>query len=501
MLHRANLGACAAAAAFAASSSFGHQVPLCAANSSLPTTTVDRIADIERRIAILQTSRGQKAGPFTVKPLTNSLAATWEVPGSKSITNRALILAALRPGTTQLSGVLHSDDTRHMRNALVACGIEIEDTGPTSLTVNGGLHRLKTPMQPIFIGNSGTSVRFLAAFAALVPGEVTLVGDEHMAKRPIADLVSALEQMGVEVHCPTGCPPITIKGGDKGLPGGSVTMRGTKSSQYFSALMLSGAFAKQPIKIQIEGTLVSLPYVVMTQKMVKGLTGGEISIDVDRSNTITIQPIRRSNDGGSGSDELHYVIEPDASSASYPFATAAATGSSITVPNLTALSIQGDYGFVEVLKQLGCTVEMGADYTKVTGPPRGELGAQPLCVDMHHISDTVMSLAAIAPLCCKPVEIRNVANIRIKETDRLVATVNELRRLGQQVEHGDDWLRITPGPPVKPASIECYADHRMAMAFGVLGLAVPGVTITDPSCTKKTYPGFWVDVQDVRGGE
>jgi 3-phosphoshikimate 1-carboxyvinyltransferase len=300
-----------------------------------------------------------------------------------------------------------------MRNALMACGIEIEDTGPTSLVVRGGIDKLKTPVGDIFIGNSGTSVRFLAAFAALVPGQVTFVGDEHMAKRPIADLVDALQQMGVEVECPTGCPPITIKGGDKGLPGGEVTMRGTKSSQYFSALMLSGAFAKKPIKIQIEGTLVSLPYVTMTKQMVKDVTGGCMDIDVTDTNTITIRTLAQP-----GEDELHYVIEPDASSASYPFAAAAATGSTITVPNLTSASIQGDYGFVEVLKQLGCTVEMGADYTTVTGPPPGQLGKEPITVDMHHISDTVMSLAAIAPLCKAPVHIVNVANIRIKETDR-----------------------------------------------------------------------------------
>jgi 3-phosphoshikimate 1-carboxyvinyltransferase len=302
-----------------------------------------------------------------------------------------------------------------MRNALSACGIEIEDTGPTSLVVHGGIEKLKTPEGDIFIGNSGTSVRFLAAFAALVPGQVTFVGDEHMAKRPIADLVDALQQMGVEVECPTGCPPITIKGGNRGLPGGHVRMRGTKSSQYFSALMLSGAFAQKPIQIQIEGTLVSLPYVTMTQQMVHDVTGGQMRIDVTDTNTITIDTL-----GTASSAELHYTIEPDASSASYPFATAAATGSTVRVPNLTSASIQGDYGFVKVLEKLGCTVAMGENHTTVTGPPAGQLGKEPLTVDMHHISDTVMTLAAIAPLCSAPVHIMNVANIRIKETDRLV---------------------------------------------------------------------------------
>jgi 3-phosphoshikimate 1-carboxyvinyltransferase len=196
-------------------------------------------------------------------PLDQPLkGVTWEIPGSKSITNRALILAALRNGTTVLKGVLHSDDSRHMRNALVAMGIAIEEVGPTSLKVIGGIQRLRVPEKELFIGNSGTSVRFLCAFCCLVPGDVTMVGDEHMAKRPLGDLKGALEQMGVEVECPTGCPPVTIKG--TGLPGGKVSMPGNKSSQYFSALMLSGGFAQEDIAIQVEGTLVSLPYVQST---------------------------------------------------------------------------------------------------------------------------------------------------------------------------------------------------------------------------------------------
>ena len=214
--------------------------------------------------------------------------------------------------------------------------------------------------------------------------------------------------------------------------------------------------------------------------------GGKIDLDME-SNCITVHPTAYAlpNNGS-------YAIEPDASAASYPFAAAAATGLKIRVPILNESSIQGDYGFVDILEKMGCKVEKDQDGTTVTGPEQG-VKLKGVDVDMHHISDTVMTLAAIAPLCDGPTTIRNVANIRIKETDRLIATVNELKRLGQEVEYGDDWLKIVP-KPVQPAKIECYADHRMAMAFGILGLAVPGVTITDKKCTGKTYPGFWDDM-------
>ncbi|GBG30739.1 Pentafunctional AROM polypeptide [Hondaea fermentalgiana] len=423
--------------------------------------------------------------PVLMEPLPKPLETSWRVPGSKSITNRALILAALHDGETELRGCLHSDDTKHMRNALVAMGIEIEVDG-TTLKVKGGVDKLKAPKEDIFIGNSGTSVRFLTGLAALLPGPVTFVGDEYMAVRPLGDLVDALRQLGVEVDCPTGCPPLTIKGNGS-LAGGKVTMNGSKSSQYFSALMLMGGCAKGPIEIQVEGTLVSLPYVKMTMQMVEDF-GGKIVHHEDK-NSFTVQV----REPVASSDAIKvYVIEPDASTASYPFALAAATGSKIEVPAINEKSIQGDFGFVHVLEKMGCTVSTSAEGTTLQGPPRGEL--EGIEIDMHHISDTVMSLAAIAPLCKGPVKITNVANIRIKETDRLEATVNELKRLGQDVENGDDWLEIKPGKPVQPCSIECYGDHRMAMSFGILGKAVPGITITDSECTAKTYPEFFKDL-------
>ena len=414
-------------------------------------------------------------GPLALPALPRAPELVWRVPGSKSITNRALVLAALAEGESRLEGVLHSDDTRHMRAGLEALGITVRDAGPTTLVVEGGRSRLRAPKEPLFIGNSGTTVRFLTAVAALVDGKVELRGDEHMAKRPLRDQVEGLEQLGVRVDCPTGCPPLGVYGGK--LPAGRVSMPGERSSQYFSALMLAAAGAEGPIEIRVLGRLVSRPYVEITRRMVADFGGRVDEID----GGFLVHPasyVART-----------YSIEPDASSASYPFALAAATGGVVTVPDLGTGALQGDYHFVDVLEQAGAEVTRAVDRTTV----RGHLPLRTLDVDMHDISDTVMSLAAIAPLAAGPIRIRNVENIRIKETDRLAAVAAELERLGQRVTTTQDSLAIEPRP-LTPALVRSYSDHRMAMSFAVLGMARGGVTIEDPTCVAKTYPGFWDDV-------
>ncbi len=415
-------------------------------------------------------------GPLVVPRLARAPKLVWRVPGSKSITNRALILAALAEGESRLEGVLHSDDTAHMRAGLEALGVSIVDDGPTTLVVRGGRSRLRAPARPLFVGNSGTSVRFLAALSALVAGEVRLEGDEAMQKRPIKDLVDGLTQLGVRVECPTGCPPLTVYGGR--LPGGRVTMPGGRSSQYFSALLLAGGAADGDLDVIVEGRLVSRPYVEITRRMVADF-GGAIDVTDAGFHVRHVSAYRPRS----------YAVEPDASSASYPFALAAAVGATITVPDLGAGALQGDYRFTEVLEAAGAAVTRRADGTEVrgTGTLRG------LDVDMHDISDTVMTLAALAPLASGPTVIRNVANIRIKETDRLAAVASELERLGQVVSQTHDSLRVEPRP-LHPTLVRTYADHRMAMSFAVLGAAAGGVTIEDPSCVAKTYPSFFSDL-------
>jgi 3-phosphoshikimate 1-carboxyvinyltransferase len=425
------------------------------------------------------------SGPLAIAPLkvpADVAPFVWNVPGSKSITNRALPLAALSEGTTILRGVLHSDDTRHMRSALTEMGIEIRDIDATTLEVKGGRSRLRAPDKELFIGNSGTTVRFLTAFAALVPGKVTLVGDEHMQKRPILDLVEGLRQLGVTIECASGCPPLTIYGGK--LPGGKVSMPGDKSSQYFSALLMAAQCAETDLTIEATGELVSRPYIDITLSMMRAF-GADVSGDAaSRGESSFTVPAR----GAYTARE--YVIEPDASSASYAFGAAAATGLPICVPGLSRGALQGDYQFTELMEMIGCKVEALPGETRIQKVR--DLTA--IDVDMFHISDTVMTLAALAPLCAGKTTIRNIYNIRLKETDRLAATVNELRRLGQEVENGEDWLSIEPRT-LTPEVVRSYSDHRMAMSFAILGLARAGVSIETPSCVAKTYPTFWDDLR------
>ncbi|HWP07756.1 MAG TPA: 3-phosphoshikimate 1-carboxyvinyltransferase, partial [Polyangiaceae bacterium] len=277
-------------------------------------------------------------GPLALTALPRAPELVWRVPGSKSITNRALVLAALAEGESTLEGVLHSDDTRHMRAGLEALGISVRDAGPTTLVVAGGRSRLRAPKEPLFVGNSGTTVRFLAAVAALVDGKVELRGDEAMARRPIRDQVEGLEQLGVRVECPTGCPPLTVYGGR--LPAGRLSMPGERSSQYFSALMLAAAGAEGDVEIGVEGRLVSRPYVEITRRMVADFGG---RVDEVSGGFV----VRRAAYAA-----RRYAIEPDASSASYPFALAAATGGTITVPDLAPGALQGDYAFLDVLARV-----------------------------------------------------------------------------------------------------------------------------------------------------
>ncbi len=424
-------------------------------------------------------------GPLALQALSVSKETppfVWNIPGSKSITNRALVLAALSEGTTVLQGVLHSDDTRYMRGALEKMGILITDIDATTLKVEGGRSRLKAPDEELFIGNSGTTVRFLTAFAALVPGKVTLVGDKHMQKRPIDDLINGMGQLGVKVECATGCPPLTIHGGH--LPGGVVTMPGGKSSQYFSAILMAAQCADDDIELKVDGNLVSRPYIDITLNMMRDF-GAKVprNAAVQGANSFRVP-------AQGAYQAMEYTIEPDASSASYAFACGAATGLKVEVPGLSTGALQGDFAFTQILESAGAHLDVQANSTHVQG--QGKLKG--VHVDMHHISDTVMTLAAIAPLCDGPTHITNVYNIRIKETDRLEATVNELKRLGQKVESGHDWLTITPAP-LTSAIVRSYSDHRMAMSFAILGLAHGGVQIEDPSCVAKTYPAFWDDLR------
>ena len=416
--------------------------------------------------------------PLLIIPISKPINAEITVPGSKSITNRALLLAALAQGNSRLSGALFSDDTRFMAGALNELGIAVRaDEAACVYAVEGNGGDIPASRAELFLGNSGTSIRFLTAFCALGNGEYRLDGVARMRQRPIGDLLDALGELGLEARAENGddCPPIIIRG--NGLRGGQVRMRADLSSQYLSALLMVAPLCQGEIEIEIEGELSSQPYIEMTLRMMRQW-GAEV--EHQEYSRFRIK-------GGQHFRAKQYSIEPDASGASYFFAAAAITNGRVRVPNLNRDSLQGDTGFVEVLRQMGCEVEYFDKAIEV----RGAEVLRGVEIDMNAISDTVMTLAAIAPFAESPTHIRNIGHIRHKETDRIHALATELNRLGVRVEESADSLTIYPARELKPANIETYDDHRMAMSFAITGLRAPGVSICDPDCVNKTFPDFW----------
>jgi len=420
-----------------------------------------------------------------IVPLTKPPRATVRVPGSKSITNRALVLAALAgdsfPG--DLWGVLRSEDTEVMIEALRTLGFAVETDWRKNFVrvYRGEGDFIPTSEANLFVANSGTSMRFLTALVSLGHGRYRLDGVPRMRERPIGDLLSALGQLGVDARSELGndCPPVVVE--TKGLSGGKACIRGNVSSQFLSALLMVAPFARADVILEIEGSLVSEPYVAMTIAMMKRW-GAEVEVAARSFHIRATQEYRLCD----------YNIEPDASAASYFWAAAAITGGEVTVSDLTSNGLQGDVRFVDVLEDMGCGVERGASGITVHGGPlRG------IDVDMNDISDTVMTLAAVACFAEGPTTIRNVAHIRHKETDRLAALAVELRRVGAEVTEFADGLTITPRP-LHGAAIETYNDHRMAMSMALIGLRVPGIVIKEPGCVAKTYPHFFTDLERLR---
>lgn len=421
-------------------------------------------------------------------PVTRPVIGTVKIPGSKSITNRALPIAALADGETTLTGALFSDDTRYMAAALNQLGIRVtSDPAAESFTITGSNGTIPESSAELFLGNSGTSVRFLTAMVALGHGEYVLDGVPRMRERPIDPLLAALNQLGVKATSlmNEGFPPIKIE--TDGIPGDTVTMSGDKSSQYFTGLLMAAPYARNGMTIRVDGELVSQPYIDITADVMAEF-GVEAEIDEDYRE-FRVAP-------GQRYQGRVYQIEPDASGASYFFAAAAITGGEVRVEGLGIESLQGDLDFVYVLEQMGATVDVGDHDTIVRGPADGILRGGDF--DMTEISDTAQTLAAIAPFADSPVTIRGVAHNRIKETDRISAVATELRKLGQRVEEFEDGMTITPAP-VTPAEIETYDDHRMAMSFGVTGLRAPGVRILDPGCTAKTFPDYFDRLIELTG--
>jgi 3-phosphoshikimate 1-carboxyvinyltransferase len=450
-----------------------------------------------------------------IKPVDRPPQATVRVPGSKSITNRALVLAALtaKGFTWALRGALQSEDTEVMIECLRALGFRVLTEWPDdTVYVNSGEDEATIPATTadLYVANSGTTMRFLTALVSLGHGRYRLDGVARMGERPIQDLLDALAQLGVRAYSEhgNGCPPVVVEA--ERLRGGRVQIKADVSSQFVSGVLMAAPYADGPVTVEVAGTIVSQPYVDMTARMLKQFGFFVLEKrDTDSTTFEFVRPRSRWLDD-SNRERAHaaalyaghdprlalpprdYSVEPDASAASYFFAAAAITGGCVAVPELPRTGLQGDVRFVDVVRDMGCRVKQSEGILTVHGGPLHGIDA-----DMNDISDTVMTLAAVACFAEGPTTIRNVAHIRHKETDRLAALATELRRVGAEVDEFADGLTITPRP-LHGAEIETYNDHRMAMSMTLIGLRVPGIVIKNPGCVAKTYPGFFADLEKLR---
>lgn len=408
------------------------------------------------------------------------VVGTIRPPGSKSITNRALVCAALAEGQSLLVGALDSDDTQVMIQALKSLGLAVEhNPSEAAIRIDGCGGRIPASQAELFVGNSGTTMRFLTALLTLGRGVYRIDGVPRMRERPIEDLLESLRQLGASVTSASGngCPPVVLE--SSGLPGGRTEIAGSISSQFLSGLLMAAPYAQSPVEVAVSGELVSKPYVEMTLAVMAAFG---VEAKHDRLQRFVIP-------SGQGYRARRYAIEPDASAASYFFAAAAVTGGRVTVEGLGRKSLQGDVAFCDCLARMGCEVVYGEDAITVVGRPlRG------IEVDMNPISDTVQTLGAVALFAAGPTTITGIGHIRHKETDRIAALATELRKLGAEVDERQDGLRIVP-QEFRAAEIDTYDDHRMAMSLAIAGLRIPGVVIRDPKCVGKTYPRYFDDLK------
>lgn len=407
------------------------------------------------------------------------------LPGSKSMANRALLLAALAKGTTKLRNMLDSDDTRHMRKALTALGVALDATEQDNeliIDVSGNVGLFCGPpnrSQTLHLGNAGTAMRPLASALAFSQGAFELTGDKRMCERPIGPLVDALQALGAQVSYQgqEGYPPLAIEG--TAFDGHSVCIDGSLSSQFISALLMVLPFNSEPTHVTLTGDLVSLPYIQLTLAMMQSF-GVTVEALSEREFMVPAT--------GGYQSPGEFLIEGDASSASYFLAAGAIAGGTVRVLGAGRKSLQGDIAFSDVLAQMGANVRWGDDFVEVS---KGRLSGGSF--DLNSIPDAAMTIATTALFATGPTEIRNVYNWRLKETDRLTAMATELRKVGAKVEEGEDYLVIKPPAQLAHAVISTYDDHRMAMCFALLAFSPQGISIEDPDCCAKTYPQFFQD--------
>ncbi len=411
-----------------------------------------------------------------IEPVASPFDAVVELPGSKSYTNRALLIAALARGRSEITQALASDDTHYMRTALRTMGAQVHERDAHTFLVTGVDGQFPADGASFMVGNAGTAARFLTAAVALGHGTFIVDGSEAMRKRPIHPLIEGLQQLGVDIESRdgTGCPPVVVRA--DGIPGGRAVMRGDISSQYFSALLMAAPYAAGDVEIEVDGDLVSSPYVTMTLS-----TMAEFGVHAERDGDRRFRV-----PAGQRYEARTYAVEPDASAASYFFTAAAVTGGRVVVPRLGSRSAQGDLGILEVLERMGCRVRIGEDSIEVQGPAQ----LRGVDADFTQMGDVATSLMAIAPFADGPTTVRGIAQTHYEESDRPVAAATELQRMGLRVESEWDSVTIYPGTP-QPAEVQTYDDHRIAMSFAVTGLRVPGISIANPECVSKTFPEYF----------
>lgn len=402
-------------------------------------------------------------------------------PGSKSYTNRALMVAALARGPSTITNLLEAEDTRYMAGSLRRLGFRVEaDFAGRRCAIEGAGGEVPARRADLYVGNAGTAMRFLTALVSLGHGHYRLDGTPRMRQRPVGDLLRALRALGADVRGEGAggeCPPVVVRA--SGLEGGEVRLPGSVSSQFFSALLMVAPFARRAVTIEAEGPLVSAAYVDMTLATMAAFGAAVERVGQGRFHV----------PGGQHYRGRRYGVEADASSASYFFAAAAVTGGRVRVEGLDAESLQGDVRFVDVLEEMGCRVSRGRGFIEVAG---GALRGGRW--DMGRMPDAVPTLAVVACFAEGPTHITNVAHLRHKESDRLRALAVELGRLGAGVSETEDGLLVEPAP-LHGATVETYDDHRMAMSLALVGLRVPGVRVKDPGCVAKSYPDFFDDLK------
>ena len=406
------------------------------------------------------------------------------LPGSKSISNRVLLLAALSEGDTRIRDLLDADDTQVMLDALTRLGVRIDRD---SATVHGSGGAFPVKSAELHLGNAGTAFRPLTAVLAFCGGEYRLSGVPRMLERPIGDLVDALRSLGarIDYEGTKGFPPLVIRPGT--IRGGATRVRGDVSSQYLSALLMAAPLAAAETRIEVEGELISKPYVEITLNLMRRF-GVDVARDGWRSFTV---PGRRYSTPGD------IRVEGDASSASYFLAAGAIGGGPVRVEGVGRSSIQGDVRFAAVLEEMGAAVSMGEDWIEVSVGNEGRGRLRAIDADLNHIPDAAMTAAVAALFAPSPSTIRNIGSWRVKETDRITAMATELRKLGAKVEEGADFLRVTAPGALKPAAIDTYDDHRMAMSFSLAALGGVRVRINDPDCVSKTFPGYFEALEGI----